>query len=567
MFTSATPHLRKIKSISLILKKLQSLQDALPLQMDELPYTTPDEDPFSARSYLQEVQEQKATLKCKRSSMFEKWIQEQQQAQVEPQLAAVAVQPESEILEPPSPFYARSAPGSSSNPYLAYPDIPRTPSKVNLRADRDDTQSIASYVVIQGDEIPPNDMLTQPESPVTPSRIRRRTHKHSKSSLTPASFRTLNFTLRSSSNSPSPAQPLPSHSTPQSAPPADMEAFSRTLSRLSIFPRTPRSSTVQASTSSSTTPQPQHGRSSSLASNLTQSTSTFYPPSPSRSQEPKPNQAIRFSTPSKWRPSVLGHFHHQPSASQSSITVSEAQSSPSRPSISSSTGETYSASNATTTTLESSSIQGSVSKISLFDSIRLRSHTNRSTRTISSILSSSQATDVKHELSKMDEEAEDSTSSSHGKQKSTARKPLSPKSGSQLDNIDDEDDLDDYQPTRTFRGGNGAASSTRPPIHYSSNSTLTRVKFASIGSRSQRKRKKLIISGIGASEARKFEGVKRWCESFGDIRSINRMPNGDLMIDFRDPEVADTVCRIRAKVFIAGVGSVQLSWVIGNKRS
>lgn len=73
-------------------------------------------------------------------------------------------------------------------------------------------------------------------------------------------------------------------------------------------------------------------------------------------------------------------------------------------------------------------------------------------------------------------------------------------------------------------------------------------------------------------------------QSFGEVRSISRMPNGDLQIDFRDSDVADTVCifscrsmilalivllqvcRVRAKVFIAGVGSVHMSWVSGAKR-
>jgi len=39
-----------------------------------------------------------------------------------------------------------------------------------------------------------------------------------------------------------------------------------------------------------------------------------------------------------------------------------------------------------------------------------------------------------------------------------------------------------------------------------------------------------------------------------------------LHVDFRRADVADTVCRVRAKVFIAGVGSVQLSWYTGDKR-
>ena len=74
-------------------------------------------------------------------------------------------------------------------------------------------------------------------------------------------------------------------------------------------------------------------------------------------------------------------------------------------------------------------------------------------------------------------------------------------------------------------------------------------------------------------------------KSFGEIRQISRAPNGDLHVDFRRADVADTVCiyffallldlpltpsvkvcRVRAKVFIAGVGSVQLSWYTGEKR-
>lgn len=54
-------------------------------------------------------------------------------------------------------------------------------------------------------------------------------------------------------------------------------------------------------------------------------------------------------------------------------------------------------------------------------------------------------------------------------------------------------------------------------------------------------------------------------QSFGEVSQIIRMPNGDLHVHFRSAEVADTVCRLRAKVFIAGVGSVNLSWYTGNK--
>jgi len=44
------------------------------------------------------------------------------------------------------------------------------------------------------------------------------------------------------------------------------------------------------------------------------------------------------------------------------------------------------------------------------------------------------------------------------------------------------------------------------------------------------------------------------------------MPNGDLVISFQSAEVADTVCRVSASVFIMGVGSVQMSWTTEKKR-
>ncbi|KAG6866049.1 hypothetical protein C0991_009146 [Blastosporella zonata] len=72
--------------------------------------------------------------------------------------------------------------------------------------------------------------------------------------------------------------------------------------------------------------------------------------------------------------------------------------------------------------------------------------------------------------------------------------------------------------------------------------------------------------GVGPTDVRKFDGVKKWCETFGEVSQIVRMPNGDLHIHFRLAEVADTVCRLRARVYIAGVGSVQLSWLTGDKR-
>ncbi|EJF66820.1 hypothetical protein DICSQDRAFT_123371 [Dichomitus squalens LYAD-421 SS1] len=80
-----------------------------------------------------------------------------------------------------------------------------------------------------------------------------------------------------------------------------------------------------------------------------------------------------------------------------------------------------------------------------------------------------------------------------------------------------------------------------------------------------RRKRKLIISGIPPNDERRFDAVRKWCESFGELNSITRVPNGDLHIDFRKAEVADTVCRLNARVYIAGVGSVCLSWFTGKR--
>ncbi|ESK98069.1 hypothetical protein Moror_395 [Moniliophthora roreri MCA 2997] len=151
------------------------------------------------------------------------------------------------------------------------------------------------------------------------------------------------------------------------------------------------------------------------------------------------------------------------------------------------------------------------------------------------------------------------------------RLPFAPKGGSLMnsncdpqeeDEEEEEDDDDDDECCqRVTRSG-----PVRPEVAFSASSkggTLPRVSFASLN---QKKKKKLVISGIAPNEARKFDGAKRWCETFGEVSQIVRMPNGDLHVHFRSAEVADTVCRLRAKVYIAGVGSVNLSWYTGNKR-
>ncbi|KAJ3540319.1 hypothetical protein NMY22_g4350 [Coprinellus aureogranulatus] len=145
---------------------------------------------------------------------------------------------------------------------------------------------------------------------------------------------------------------------------------------------------------------------------------------------------------------------------------------------------------------------------------------------------------------------------------STLPRRMSPyASRGQYDNLlDDDEDLDVHYVPPPPLPAHYKRESARSSISFSSPSnTFSRVNLGSLGSKAQRKKKRLVISGVGVHETRKFEGVKQWCE-------ITRVANGDLHIDFRLPEVADTVCRVRAKVFIAGVGSVYLSWTTGDKR-
>ncbi|KAI0697598.1 hypothetical protein BC835DRAFT_1305189 [Cytidiella melzeri] len=80
-----------------------------------------------------------------------------------------------------------------------------------------------------------------------------------------------------------------------------------------------------------------------------------------------------------------------------------------------------------------------------------------------------------------------------------------------------------------------------------------------------KKKRKLIVSGITPGDQRRYDRLRQWCEGFGELNQITRMPNGDLHVDFRRTEVADTVCRLHASVHINGVGTVGLSWYTGKR--
>ncbi|SJL06271.1 uncharacterized protein ARMOST_09607 [Armillaria ostoyae] len=257
------------------------------------------------------------------------------------------------------------------------------------------------------------------------------------------------------------------------------------------------------------------------------------------------SSSVPRSPSSKWRPSVLGHFSSQTAASQTSVLPSEnTVYAPSRPSLSSTI---------TTTVTSTSDLSIPVSQVSFADSVRFHG--------------------VSHgAFYGLNKESLSSCSSSFGvepvkpkklrKARSSIRVPLSTRYIADA-NIPVQGDG-----VGEFGARLPKVNPTSPQVAFSASGkggTMPRVSFASLSTRNSKK-KKLIVSGIGPDDTRRFEGVKRWCESFGEVSQIMRMPNGDLHVYFRSAEVADTVCRLRAKVYIAGVGSVNLSWYAGNKR-
>lgn len=228
----------------------------------------------------------------------------------------------------------------------------------------------------------------------------------------------------------------------------------------------------------------QHNRSTSLGMPSPSSTSAS-PCIPEHSQ-----------TPSKWRPSVLGYFS---SSSQSSFIPSETLYAP-RPSISSNT-------TATTTTGTSNSIATatdndarSAKSSSLTGGFRYRQRTHGNS---SRITSGSSA------------ENNAFSSSTYSKQ-SSLRIPLAPKPGHRLANSNTEPLYDDDEEEEE-EGGTVPVilkPNPKPEVAFSTtrSNTLSKMSLATLTSKHSKK-KRLIVSGIGPNDVRKFEGVKRWCEA------------------------------------------------------
>ncbi|KAF7979393.1 hypothetical protein HWV62_42494 [Athelia sp. TMB] len=81
-----------------------------------------------------------------------------------------------------------------------------------------------------------------------------------------------------------------------------------------------------------------------------------------------------------------------------------------------------------------------------------------------------------------------------------------------------------------------------PYIVYPAGSkgAISRLSMASLGSSRDRQKKKLVISGIAHGDAQRTTALRLWCETFGEVTRIVRMPNADLHVHFRKAEVAET---------------------------
>ncbi|KAF5388552.1 hypothetical protein D9757_004612 [Collybiopsis confluens] len=274
--------------------------------------------------------------------------------------------------------------------------------------------------------------------------------------------------------------------------------------------------------------------SSRLGGNSQKDTSRQHNRSTSLSMSQPPASAAPESSPtsSKWRPSVLGYFSSS-TTSQDSFIPSETLYTPSRPSVSSNT--TFISTTTASTSVTATAIDNDMAEVYSFRSPPQSFRNPRVGKTHS-------------------ENNVSTTSAPSFSKHGSLRVPLAPKAGMRLANSNlDSDDEGPVSPV---------VAVSKPEIVFKSN-TLPKMSFATLLSKSSKK-KRLIVSGIAPNDVRKFDGVRNWSEGFGEVSHIIRMPNGDLHVHFRSAEVADTVCRLRAKVYIVGCGSVNVSWTTGN---
>ncbi|KAF5349296.1 hypothetical protein D9756_009365 [Leucocoprinus leucothites] len=131
---------------------------------------------------------------------------------------------------------------------------------------------------------------------------------------------------------------------------------------------------------------------------------------------------------------------------------------------------------------------------------------------------------------------------------------------------------------RSFAARMGISNSLSTPQSPPSPETESKRKsLANLMSNGKRKgsKRRLVISGVGDGQG-EVAALKEWCASLGEVRSMVKVKSVDgvvteigrgdrsgqnvWVVDFKKSSVAESVCRLQAKVEIKGAGSVRLSW-------
>ncbi|KAL4070575.1 hypothetical protein J3A83DRAFT_3229815 [Scleroderma citrinum] len=397
--------------------------------------------------------------------------------------------------------------GTRCNPYLAYPHMNTTTLPL------DDASSIHDYVLVDNEEAPSTDHPADQPLQV----------KVTQDSATLAGTASPPSTVRLANT---PSSPPNFHLSIRPSSPSASSSISRSPSRLSMFHKSPRADA---------SPRP------SLTGHHARNSSAQIPP-------PHVPPHLPENSTWQWRPTVLGHF---PSASvpDALLSPNDALLDHSRPSMSST--NTFTSATTVYEDGDSPLPSSTPSKASsIFGSLRSRTDRSRNASQPPHTRTSSSPPVWTQPRSSTHLPQPPGLSRALVRKASTLRLPFTTKSRSTQSSSTNQVLVEEHadSPHVLYNRANG------PRMSLSSISGQTR-------------KKKLVISGIALNDVARLEAVQRWCQSFGEIDQITRMPNGDLHVNFRRAEVADTVCRVRARVHIAGVGSVYLSWINANKRS
>lgn len=115
-----------------------------------------------------------------------------------------------------------------------------------------------------------------------------------------------------------------------------------------------------------------------------------------------------------------------------------------------------------------------------------------------------------------------------------------------------------------FPIANKKSTNSLTSLGYHRRSSLS--PLPSLSSKSIKSKKRtLVISSSTPHTALAESAIRAWCEEKGDIRSMTRVANGDIHVEYRKKNVQERVCRVRGNVMLEGI-SVRLDWFEGKAR-